>query len=68
MVEVIELAPGAWAAALFENVSPYSGPVWQFARQSLGRTQTEALARLGIPLTMTVVTQLGRSSVVWPYV
>jgi hypothetical protein len=59
------MAPGAYVAALFDNVCPHAGHLTEFVRHAVGGTESQAIARLNVPLTVSVVSHVGDKDVLW---
>jgi len=59
LVEVVEIAPGVFAAALFRRVVDWQGrPWWTYVRHAGGGSVAAAVERLAVPITVTVVQNL----------
>lgn len=64
LVEVVEIARGLFAAALFVTKAGLFGPELAFKRCAGGNTPQAALIRLGVSPRVTVVFTQG--GVLWP--
>lgn len=62
VIEVFELAPRAFAAALFRVTETPPGPRLSFVRQAGGPTALQAAANLNAPPFVTVVQHTARNS------
>ena len=63
LIEVLELAPRAFAAALFKIVLTLNGDRLQIVRQATGPTALQAVAALNAPQNTTVVQHIARNSI-----
>lgn len=63
LVELLEIAPGLYVAALFESVQGPVGPWWKYLRHAGGGSPQVALVRLGVSPSITVVAPVG--GVIW---
>jgi hypothetical protein len=59
VVEVVEIAPGLFAAALLRRVVDWLGrPTWSYVRHAGGGSALAAWRALGAPPTVTVIQNL----------
>lgn len=65
MVEVIQIGWRMYVAGLFDNISPGSQPVWELVRSTVGNTEAQAVGNLNVPRSVTVVTHVGDSNLIW---
>jgi hypothetical protein len=62
VVEVMEIAPGLFAAALFRRTEDWRGrEIWRYVAHAGGHSPTAALLALDPPLSATVVHNLARN-------
>lgn len=64
-VEVVEIAPGAYTAALFENVGHGQRPVLVMRRAAVGHSDFDAVFNLNPVCDVSVYINAGAEGIIW---